>query len=165
VRCSTCGEEHDVLEPAFRRPDAIAAMSQEERARRVKETDDLCAIWAPQDDDRHRYFVRAILPVELLDAERDTAWGLWVEVASADFHHVVEKWSDADQVREPPISGVLANRVAGYPDTIGLAVELQLAGPTSRPKILLDPASTHPFVVECRAGVCTHRVADWLAGR
>jgi hypothetical protein len=40
-----------------------------------------------------------------------------------------------------------------------------LTGPTTRPRASFPEQADHPFVRECRAGVSTHRVLDWLAGR
>jgi len=163
MKCPTCGDEHDLLEPSFRRPDAVVGLPRDERAQRVKETDDLCAIWAGSDDEPHLYFVRCVLPVRLLDAEGDTAWGLWVQVAETDFHRIAGAWSDPDQASLPPMDAWIANQVPNYPDTIGLPVTLRLTGPTTRPQLTLDPGSTHPFATECLRGVCVHRVMDWLA--
>jgi hypothetical protein len=164
MKCATCGEEHDLLEPSFRRPEAVVSLSTEERAERVKENDDLCAIWAASESERHRYFVRCLLKVRLLDAEDDTAWGLWAEVEEADFHRILGRWSDPDVAAMPPIEAALANRVPNYPDTIGLPVMLRLTGPTTRPELTFEPSSIHPFALECGEGVCTHRVMEWLAG-
>ena len=69
MRCATCGEAHALLDPAFRRPDAVALMPPDERAERVKEDDDLCAIWATEKGKRHWYYVRCVLPV------RGVWWG------------------------------------------------------------------------------------------
>lgn len=162
MRCSTCGEEHDLLEPTFRRPEAVINLPAEERAARVKESDDLCAIWGKADGERHRYFVRCVLKVDLLDAEGATAWGIWAEVAEVDFRLIVEKWSDPDQASLPPVEAVLANRVRDYPETIGLPAKLRLTGPTTRPQLTFGRSSVHPFATECENGVCVHRVMEWL---
>jgi hypothetical protein len=164
MKCSTCDEDHEVLEPSFRRPDPVVGMPEGERGSRVKESDDLCAIWARAEGDHHRYFVRGILPIRLLDSPEGSAWGLWVEVAEPDFHVVVEKWSDPQQADLPAMQASLANTVPGYPDMIGLPANVRLTGPNTRPEIAFDALSIHPFVVECRNGVCVHRVAEWLAG-
>jgi hypothetical protein len=43
MRCPTCGEEHELLDPVFGRPDIIFAMSGEEKVGRVVENNDVCA--------------------------------------------------------------------------------------------------------------------------
>jgi hypothetical protein len=162
MKCPTCGEEHELLDPAFRRPEAVVGLSDVDRAARVKESDDLCAIWADSDAEPHRFFVRCVLNVALLDAEQPAAWGLWAEVAEPDFKRIVEKWADVDQASLPPMLASIANRVPGYPDTVGLPAALHLTGPATRPVLTFAGPSPHPFVQECERGVCTHRVMDWL---
>ena len=98
----------------------------------------------------------------VLDAAGHTAWGIWAEVAESDFHQIVEKWSDPQQGELPPMEARLANGIPRYPETVGLPAMLQLTGPTTRPELTFDGSSIHPFVVECRHGVCTHRVMEWL---
>jgi hypothetical protein len=141
----------------------VVNLSSEERAARVKEGDDLCAIWSQSDDERHRYFVRAVLKVPLLDANDGTGWGLWVEVAESDFQTIVATWSDPQQGKIPLIAAVIANRVPGYPETMGLPLTLRLTGPTTRPQLAFADTSDHPFATECRRGVSCHRVMEWLA--
>jgi hypothetical protein len=160
LRCPDCGEDHGDLEPAFRRPDVIAALSATERRDHAKESDDLCAL---RGDDGVRFFVRCVLRVRLVDVEDDTHWGLWAEIDGDDFQRILELWSDPVQATEPPKPGRIANRVRGYADTIGLPVLVRLTGPTSRPLLELPADSAHPFAVECLAGVKAHRVAEWLA--
>jgi hypothetical protein len=101
MKCSTCGEEHELLDPSFSRPDVIFTMSAEEKKDRVMESNDMCALRG-EGESPDRYFVRCTLPVQLLDA------------------------------------------------------------PASRPELSLTKESVHPFARECLAGVCVHRVREWL---
>jgi hypothetical protein len=163
MKCSTCGEEHELLEPSFHRPEAVVQLASDERAERVKESDDLCVVWARSGAERHRFFVRCVMTVPLLDGDGETGWGLWAEVEAADFRRIVEMWTDAEQAGIPPMRARVANRVPGYPETVGLPVILTLTGPTTRPRLAFDATSDHPLALECQAGVCTHRVMEWLA--
>lgn len=63
MQCSICGETHpiDELELAYRRPDAAAILTEDERAQRVRENADLCVI------DGERFFVRAVLPLAVVE--------------------------------------------------------------------------------------------------
>lgn len=161
MKCITCGEEHDLLEPTFLRPDVLVGMSAEEKKGRVFEHKDICALRG-EGGDPHRYFVRSKLPVRLLDAPGSTSWGLWVEVAEKDSNTVWHAWDDPEQRRIPQMQARVANRVPGYPDTIGVPALLKLTGPTTLPELSLDRDSAHPFVRECLAGVTVHRVRQWL---
>jgi hypothetical protein len=152
------------LDPTFRRPDAVAGLTRAARAARAQESDDLCVLRPEQEPAALRYFVRCVLQVQVHDRDQNAGWGLWAEVAEPDFHRVLERWSDPAQAAEPPMSALLANRVAGYPDTLGLPATLRLTGPTTRPALHLEAGLQHPFAVEVRRGVYTHRVMEWLGG-
>ena len=163
MRCSVCGKEHDLLEPAFRRPDIIFALSPEEREARANEDDDMCRLGpGAGEPEGYRYFLRAVLPVRLVDAADSTAWGLWVELSEADILRVRELWTDPRQADEPPFSAVIANHVPGYPETLGLPVRVQLQDPPRRAELSFEPGTAHSFAAECEAGVSGHKVVDWL---
>jgi hypothetical protein len=150
------------MEPTFARPDAFVALDAEAREGRGQANNDLCRIADPEPPGM-RCFVRAVLAVEVLDQGRTMAWGLWAEVAEADFDEIVALWRDPQQDRHPPIKARVANRVPGYPSTIDMPVELRLTGPKTRPKLAVPPDVTHAFGLECRAGVTSHQVYEWLA--
>jgi hypothetical protein len=161
TRCSDCGEEHDLVDPAFPRPDVIVALAPDERRARATESDDLCRV-AGADGEPARCFVRGVLPVSVRDTDDDVWWGLWVEVAPDAFERISARWCDPAQGDEPPIAATLANRVPGYDDTIGVPVVLQMVDADNRPSLIVSDDATHPFAVECRTGVTSHRAAAWL---
>jgi hypothetical protein len=163
VRCQSCGGEHDLmdLEPSFHRPEQVVTLSADVRASRVTEDDDLCRI-APAAAESYRYFVRCVLPVQLLDIGRSFNWGLWAEVEQPAFRRVVDLWQDPQQAAEPPMKAILASQVPCSPDTMGLPALLRLTGPATRPALSFDRAVSHPFVAECASGVLSHRLAEWL---
>lgn len=161
MKCSICGAKHELLDPAFSRPDVIFAMTAKQKKGRVMENDDICALRG-DDGGLNRYFVRCTLPVKLLDARGTTAWGLWAEVSEEDSVVIWNAWDDPEQDTLAPMKAKLANRIPGYPDTIDLPARLKLTGPKSRPELSLMKTSAHPFVKECLAGVSVHRVKKWL---
>jgi hypothetical protein len=162
MRCA-CGDHHELLDPVFVRPDAIVTLPPDERARRARESDDLCALRG--DDGFVRCFVRCLLPVALIDAPGTIAWGVWAEVDKDVLAIIRDRWSDPEQARQPPLEARLANRIPGAPDTIGLPLALQLTGPASRPRVTFRGESVHPFIRECRDGVTVHRAHEWLSSR
>jgi hypothetical protein len=164
VKCPLCNTEHELLEPTFRRPDAVVRMPQDERARRVEEGDDLCRIAAGGGDEISRFFLRTVLPIRLTDIDNYTHWGLWVEVEERHARRAWELWDSPDQAKEPPFTGCVANEIAGYPDTIGLPVQVRLTGPSTRPCASFEADVVHPFAEECRQGVSCGRVLEWLGG-
>jgi hypothetical protein len=48
MKGSICDEEHDLLEPSFRRPDAYLAVPEEHRPTQTRAMDWLASIRAPQ---------------------------------------------------------------------------------------------------------------------
>lgn len=158
-RCAQCGDEHEVLDPAFRRPEPFVLLDGDLREAHTKANDDICTIALPGAE--ARYFVRGTLPVEVAGYADGVWWGLWAEVSEATFSRIVELWTESDQASEPPFEGRLANVIPSYPDTMDLPLAVQLTGPTSRPEFRFAVKAAHPFVSECAAGVDAHRAAQW----
>lgn len=157
-KCAECGEEHDLLDPIFRRPDAYVALDEEQQEHHAKADDDLCRIDLP--DAPARTFVRCVLPVDVTGIPDGIHWGLWAEVDEPSFARVLEVWNDDDQASEPPMTARLANDVPGY-GTLDLPVHIQLTGPSTRPDIVLLPTQDHEFTRLCRAGVDQHLAHVW----
>lgn len=160
LRCKSCGAEHQMLDPAFARPDAYVALEADERALYAKATDDTCRLALPHSPER--FFIRGTLPVQVEGVDEGLHWGLWIEVDAKSFERVLELWSDENQRQEPPFTGVLANEIPLSPPTVGLPVYMRLTGPTTRPEFGFVDTTSHPFAVECRGGVTMHRAAEWI---
>ena len=154
--CEQCGVEHpaDELELSFRQPDAVAALSQEARSERVQENKDLCVL------DGQRFFVRALLPLQVSGRANAYNVGVWVEVARVVFERIYELWDNPDQSSEPSFAATLANDIPTHPQTVGLRAQLSLTGPSTRPMIALDPAG-HPLVSEQVRGITPHRAYEY----
>jgi hypothetical protein len=156
VKCSQCGKEHprESVELAFKRPDFIHAMPADQRKAEAKESDDQCMT---KDG---RYFLRGLIPLKVASRDRPYCIGAWVEVDRSTYDRVSDLWGDANQANEPLLPAVLANRLPLLPDTLGLAVKLQLTGPKTRPDIFIPP-STHPLHNEQCQGISEHRAHDY----
>ena len=157
VICSSCGELHSVEDVEFtlKRPDAIARLSETERAARCKETRDLSALWGEADQD-HRYFVRGILPLRVEERTDTYNLGVWAEVPKASFDKVLELWDDPDQSAEPPFYGFLANEIPFRDGSLGLEMVVQLTGPTSRPSFKITN-SAHGLHRDQSEGITPHQ--------
>lgn len=153
--CGQCGELHpiDGLELTFFRPDVVVELAKEQRERDVRESDDICVIRG------ERYFIRATLPLPVLESEIPYRIGVWVEAEEADFRRIYELWSDEHQANEPPFTVRLANTIPTVPDTRGLGAELRLTGPTTRPEIFMH--SGHPVADQQRQGITAHRAYEY----
>ncbi|VXB17397.1 DUF2199 domain-containing protein [Massilia sp. 9I] len=156
--CSKCGEEHPLeeMELTFRRPDAAAKMTEDERARLVRENSDLCVI------EGKRFFIRAVLPLPVEGRDIPYCIGLWVEVSQAAFDRIYDLWESDEQRHEPPMPAHLANEVPTAPGSLGLEAQLRLSGPTVRPEVFLKPG-THQLYLEQSQGVDVHRIAEYTA--
>lgn len=157
--CSTCGAEHDLLDPTFRRPEAFVRLDRIQKDEYARANDDLCRITLPNAEPR--YFVRGTLPVDVAGWPDGVWWGLWAEVSASAFSRTLEFWSEADQASEPPFPGRLANLIPSYRSTLGIPLSVHLTGPTSRPELRFTPEADHAFVQECQSGVDLHRASEW----
>ena len=165
MKCPQCDTQHELLEPAFRRPDDVFGLRRDERVSLVDEDDDMCRMRVSPDSEvpaAYRYFLRTVLPVRIREHDDFTQWGIWVETSEADIYRVRELWSDPRQGLEPPFQAKLANAVPGYPSTLNLPVFVQLADPITRAAAYFSAELDHPFAEECRAGVTVSRVVEWL---
>jgi hypothetical protein len=163
VRCATCGEEHDLsdLEPGYRLPDAYFAVPEGERAHRTNFSRGQGRIRDAEDTER-RHFLRVLLPIPVRGERRNCSWGVWVEVSGPAWQLTYDRWDDPVQHEEPPFPGTLANSLKGYDGTLGLPGLVQLTGPTTPPRFVLDRGVEHPLVRDQREGVYPERVVEWL---
>lgn len=165
MKCPHCDTQHELLEPAFRRPDEVVRLPGKDRASRVDEDDDMCRVRVSADSElpaAYRYFLRTVLPVRIAGLDDFTQWGIWVETSERDMFRVRELWSDPRQALEPPFGAKIANAVPGYPSTLNLPVFVHLADPTTRAAAYFPAQLEHPFAQDCRAGVTVPRVVEWL---
>jgi hypothetical protein len=100
VRCSQCGEEHDIfsIQPRFGRPDGYLRIPVNEREFRTRCGDDWCRLRDP-DGNEEQFFLRVTLPVEVLGENRRIHWGVWVEVSQVVYQRVMDLWES--RVRPP----------------------------------------------------------------
>jgi hypothetical protein len=164
VQCPTCGEEHDLseIEPYFDRPDEYFDIPPDERGERVWNAKELCVFWEVGESPR-RHFLRAILLIPIRGEPRDYGWGIWVEVAEADFAFTYDQWEDPAQAAAPPFPGALANALPDMPNTRGLKGNVQLTGPDSLPTFELAADGSHPLVRDQREGAYPERIVEWAA--
>lgn len=154
--CNECGKEHDSddIELVFLRPDPVATLPTDIRASQVQESSDLCIL------NVERFFVRATLPLPVLQRDEPYSVGVWVELMQPDFERIYELWDDPDQSSEPPFAVSLANAIPSFGDTNGLHAQLRLTGPTTRPQVVLT-LSDHALTVEQTFGISIHRAHEY----
>ena len=126
--CSVCGKDHPVenIEKAFRLPDVIFQLAEDEREDRAKIGSNFCAL------DDSRVFVRGLIPVPIQGKNDTYCWGVWAEVAWDTYSELYNTWDDEDCSGFEDLEGVIANALPTYEDTIGLPVRI-VRQPDSRP--------------------------------
>lgn len=155
-RCRSCAEWHEgVPDLAFDLPDMIHAMDAAERARRARITSDSVEL------DGAHFFVRGVLMVPVLGEDMALGLGAWSTLSPASYARYSETFDDDDQGRVGPFFGWFANRVPGYPDTLGLKCSVQPQDGNQRPRLTLEPGD-HPLAIEQRAGITLERLEDIL---
>lgn len=154
--CSVCGKTHRKSESelVFQRPDVIHMLTDEDREKRCKSTDDAWML------DGERFFLRGLLPLPVNGQSRRYCIGVWAEVSRDVFTRVNELWTDPAQASEPQMPAVLANALPLVPNTLGLSVAIQLTGPKTRPEYYLV-ATEHPLYSEQRRGIDSHRAVEY----
>lgn len=161
VVCVDCGELHprDEIELTFRRPDAIAALSESERDQCCREHGDLSAILG-DGEGPVRLFVRAVLPVKVISSPLPYNFGVWIEVSKDSMDRIYDLWDADDQHAEPPFKGLLANGIPTRPGSLGLAGTLQLTGPAMRPCFTVSD-TTAALYVDQQYGVTAHQIMEY----
>ena len=160
VLCSQCGQRHSLesTELVFNWPDEIFSLTEEERAQRCTLGAELCAL------DRERFFLRGLLALPVKGRSVPYRIGVWAEITLMTYQRIYELWSDPDQSNEPRLAATLANRIPLHQsDSRGLAISIQLTGPTTRPEYVID-AVDHTLYGEQHDGIDEHRAleySDW----
>ncbi len=156
IECTCCGKFVPLaaIELAYRRPDEIAALSNEEQEVRCVHNDDVGIL------DGERFFVRCTIPLPLRNSAQSYSIGAWAEISKRDFEKVEELWEEVEQAEEPTIEGVLANQIALTTGSFGCLVAIHLVGPKTRPLIsIADEACS--LYREQKDGIHAHRAIEY----
>ncbi|MFT6082036.1 MAG: hypothetical protein ACI8UD_002430 [Planctomycetota bacterium] len=157
-KCDQCGDEHELLDPMFQRPDAYVTLEEDQREEHARADDDLCRIDLPTE--AARMFVRCVLPVKVQGLTSGISWVLWGEIEDAAFARILELWNDDEQANEPPIAITIANSIPGH-QTLGLEAHIQLTSPSTRPNLVLTADTDNEFTKQCLEGVALHQAHLW----
>ncbi|MDX6485282.1 MAG: hypothetical protein QOF43_435 [Gaiellaceae bacterium] len=153
--CSVCGEFHDerMLDIRLGLPDAIHALTDEEREKRAWLSDDFAVL-----DDEH-FYVRGLLDIPIPELEARFGYGIWAEVTQEEFLQLMGRWNDP--VQPEPLEAVLANELSPYAGTAGLRVLFRPVSADRLPAVTLLDAD-HELVADQQRGISATR-SDELA--
>ncbi|MPL73109.1 hypothetical protein SDC9_18902 [bioreactor metagenome] len=146
-KCMVCGTWHDqlMLDIGYQLPDCVWALPEEERAARAKFNSDLCSF-------EGRYFLRGILYVPIPEISEQFGWGVWAEVDEAVFDRYLELF-DRDGSQETPGHGELANKLPGYPESLGRKLTVHFGPPDKRPCLVMADKETGTLAEDQRQGI------------
>ncbi|MGE0698878.1 MAG: DUF2199 domain-containing protein [Hyphomicrobiaceae bacterium] len=156
-RCPGCSSKHAGFPAlAYGLPDAIFALTPEERADRADVSTDLCVM------DGARFFIRCVLSLPVHGYEQSFDFGPWVEVEAADFaRYAVHFVAPPGSVRTLP--GALANDLPLFVGTDGLPCVLAYGmDPDDRPHVTIVDAD-HPLARQQRSGVPLSRATELVS--
>jgi hypothetical protein len=151
-----CGEEHrgSSTDWAYKLPDAVWALSEDERAAEARFNSDLCQFG-------QRYFIRCVLDVPFTGSSESFGWGVWAEVDWSTFDRYMTIY-DQDGSSEPVHSGSLANDIPAYPGSLSTPVSISFRDATKRPSIFLHEEDGSRLAREQRAGMSEARYHEAL---
>lgn len=153
-RCAICGRDCEELELAFRLPDAVLAVPDEEREVRVRQTDDFVAV------DGVAFFIRCVAPIPVQGREEPYGWGLWVKVSESHFQEYLGFFRVDPPVDHPGFQGTIANQTRLLAPTLGQPVHVHLGRGMARPRLmLLDDA--HPLAARQTRGITPEEAHAW----
>ncbi len=153
-RCPSCSKIHDGF-PAlgYNQPDAIFELTKKEREERAVVSSDLCIL------DDTRYFLRAVLRLDVAGYDDTFEYGPWIEVSAETFARyavwynlgVSPGWQEAE--------GVIANAMP-HPggSTLGLPCTFRLPlDNDDRPLVTVTDRS-HDLFADQKDGMAFERV-------
>jgi hypothetical protein len=154
-RCHRCGQEHNglPLDWAFAEPTYWDGGRDDDDFL----NEDVC-VWK-DDAGRMNYFVRGILPIDVVDADDAFRYGVWSSLSEKSFERHLELWDDPARIDEPAYFGWFSNTLPGYPDTLNLALDVVVESVDERPSFYLRDTD-HPLVREQREGITMERVRE-----
>lgn len=150
------------MEPSYRWPDAYLEVPRKLRRYLTSFSKDDGRIRSA-DDAECRHFLRVLLSMPIRGENGDCVWGVWVEVASADWERAYDLWDDPRQADVPPFPAALANSLRGFEQTLGLRGQVKLVGPGSPPTFTIDREVAHPLAETQHEGVESDRLAELLS--
>ena len=155
--CSICGTEHAGLATdwAYALPDDVWAIPEMERAEKAKFDSDLCRY-----GDRH--FIRCVLTVPFTQRPGGFGWGAWAEVDWPTFERYLHLYHK-DGSSEPTATGLLANSLPAYPQSLGAHVAIQFRTAADRPSLSSTEPVESPLAREQRGGIDDARFHEILS--
>ncbi len=134
-------------------PTPVAAMTAEERARRVELSSDMCVV------DESSFFLLGCLDLPIRDTDEAFRFLVWVSQSEQSFANAFALWETPGREATPPTFGWLSTEVPLYPRTVGLQTQVHTQPVGVRPSVVLEP-SEHPLAIDQRDGISRERAIE-----
>jgi len=115
---------------------------------------DMCSIGAGKE---REFFLRANVEFEVAGAGDPLVFSAWVRLSPEDMIRLMQRWESPERNSDPAYLGVLANDLPGYPQTIGLEVEIHTGEVGERSRAVVTPAD-HPLADQQWEGMTSGQV-------
>lgn len=153
--CSVCGREHPGPPTAYSSTAPARWFELTEDQMKSSTLDgDMCSIGSDQE---REFFLRANVELNVSGAEDPLVFSAWVKLPSADMARIMQRWESPERDSDPAYVGALANDLPGYPQTIGLQVEIHTGEVGNRSRAVITPAD-HPLADQQWEGITPGQV-------
>ena len=151
MECGCCGKDigEIAFDKCYKMPDEIWSLSGPEREERAQIDSDLCRL-------DERYFIRGVAYIPVLETDQFYGWGIWAEIPKEQFFEYVKSYKE-DNSSKPRFSGIAANEIPSYPNTIGLELTVQLGNESQRPTFYFS-GNSHLLAKEQVQGISLEKV-------
>ena len=127
----------------------------------LEKTDDDCVMEIAGD---RVHFIRCVLLLPVHGADQAIGFGVWSTLGEQNYHRYADSFFDGQQSKLGPMFGYLGNRIAGYPDTLNLQLEVAPQDGGARPLVrVLDSHSDHPLYRDQNDGLDGDRLTGLLS--
>ena len=158
MKCGCCGKDigEIAFDKSYKMPDEIWDLSKTEKEERAQIDSDFCRL-----DDR--YFIRGVAYLPISETDKSYGWGIWAEVPQEHFFEYVKCYEE-DNSAKPNFSGLVANKIPSYENTIGLELLVRLGDETQRPEFYFtNPA--HLLTKEQTNGISIEKVHSFSSNK
>jgi hypothetical protein len=171
-KCGTCEEWHTgpILDLAHDEPHYWNAENAKTYARaRLSSSwsiheagtflnEDYCAI-----DDEY-FFVRGQIRLPIIGTAEDFCWGVWGSLSRENFKIILKSEEDEKRADLPSMFSWLSTRIAEYPETLSLKMDMRVQEGGLRPYFELE-RTDHPLSQEQHTGITPERVKEIMRDR
>lgn len=158
AKCGCCGKDigEIVFDKSYKMPDEIWNLPPIEKEERAQIDSDLCIL-----DDR--YFIRGVAYLPVNETDKSYGWGIWAEVPEENFFEYAKNYEE-DNSSKPKFSGLVANQIPSYENTIGLELAVQLGNETQRPEFYFTN-TVHLLTKEQTEGISIEKVHSYSSNK